>query len=542
MNLKTFIILFFLTLTGGFLRFYGLTQNPISLNTDEVTFAYSAYSTLTTGKDEYGNFLPITFRSVGDYKNPVSIYLLVPSIAIFGLNEFGARAPFVLMGILAIPLFYFLVKLLTADTKLALVTAGFTAISPWHIFYSRFGHDGPMAMVVATLGLVFFLAMIKRKKIIWATAAAFFLVLSMYTYYSERAFIPLLVLLLGFSYFKFIKKNLKLTIIFLTTLLILVSPLAIRSLIGSDLARGAMVFIGLDIDYKRYIILDQSNILLNTPALLFFAAKRYLNYFQPDFLFFNGLNMTHEGSLGVGLLYLFELPFLLLGIWSIGKRKGINKLLIFGWIFLSILPASLTNNEQNPSRVIIALPMVMLFLAAGFLKLLKLTHKIKKTKRIGFYFIYGSVGVVLLIHALLVYIVHWPLDRGEFSFEGNKEAVQYAIDNQYKYDEIVFDQFRGVRAPEIYALFDYYLLFYSKYDPKKYQIEVNDNIDGFGKYRFRKIYWPDDRGKTGTLFIGSPWSLPLKDIKEEEILKRIYLKNGDLALLVVTPLVNPAGK
>ena len=40
--------------------------------------------------------------------------------------------------------------------------------------------------------------------------------------------------------------------------------------------------------------------------------------------------------------------------------------------------------------------------------------------------------------------------------------------------------------------------------------------------------------KKGILFIGSPWSLPKVDLKQANILKKINLSNGVLALLVVS--------
>ena len=81
-------------------------------------------------------------------------------------------------------------------------------------------------------------------------------------------------------------------------------------------------------------------------------------------------------------------------------------------------------------------------------------------------------------------------------------------------------------------------MFYSKYDPATFQIEsklFNKKEAHFNKFTIRPIDWRVDRYKKDTLFIGSPWSLPEKDIKTEEILKKIYLTNGSLAFLIVSP-------
>ncbi|MBU1031655.1 glycosyltransferase family 39 protein, partial [Patescibacteria group bacterium] len=132
-----FVILLALTMLGGFLRFYKITENPISLSIDEVSFGYNAFSILKTGRDEYGKFFPLTFKSTGDYKNPVPIYLMVPSIALFGLNEFGIRFPTALIATLTIPIFFLLFMEISGSFKISLVATALLTISPWHIYYSR---------------------------------------------------------------------------------------------------------------------------------------------------------------------------------------------------------------------------------------------------------------------------------------------------------------------------------------------------------------------------------------------------------------------
>ncbi len=122
--------------------------------------------------------------------------------------------------------------------------------------------------------------------------------------------------------------------------------------------------------------------------------------------------------------------------------------------------------------------------------------------------------------------------------DGTKESVLYALSNKDKYKEIVYDPFRGTEGPYIVNVPHMYILFYSQYDPLKYQTEkkiFGDELFSFNKFTIRPINWREDRAKKGTLFIGSHWSLPQKDIKENEILKKIYLLNGDLALFVVSP-------
>jgi len=92
-KLASFLLILAIFLVGTFLRFYNLGIVPNSMEWDEVSWGYNAYSILRTGKDEYGVSLPISFKAFGDYKQPVYVYSEVIPIAIFGLNSFAVRFP-----------------------------------------------------------------------------------------------------------------------------------------------------------------------------------------------------------------------------------------------------------------------------------------------------------------------------------------------------------------------------------------------------------------------------------------------------------------
>ena len=104
------ILLGLIILVAFFLRFYKVTSIPPSLNWDETSIAYNAYSILKTGKDEWGQVMPLHFKSFGEYKLPAQIYASIPGIAIFGLNELGVRITPVVYGTLTVLFLYFLVE------------------------------------------------------------------------------------------------------------------------------------------------------------------------------------------------------------------------------------------------------------------------------------------------------------------------------------------------------------------------------------------------------------------------------------------------
>ncbi|KKQ92614.1 MAG: hypothetical protein UT14_C0004G0013 [Candidatus Shapirobacteria bacterium GW2011_GWE1_38_92] len=99
-------IIFTLILFAGFIfRFWQLDQYPPSLNWDEISHGYNAYSLLKTGKDQWDTSWPIfNFRAYGDYPTTVNMYLTIPFISIFGLNPITTRLPTAILGYLLIPI------------------------------------------------------------------------------------------------------------------------------------------------------------------------------------------------------------------------------------------------------------------------------------------------------------------------------------------------------------------------------------------------------------------------------------------------------
>ncbi|KKR58602.1 MAG: hypothetical protein UT96_C0002G0005 [Candidatus Woesebacteria bacterium GW2011_GWC2_40_30] len=97
------VILGLIVALAFFLRIYKVTSIPPSLNWDEVSIGYNAYSILKTSKDEWGVKFPLNFKSYGEYKLPAQIYASIPGIAVFGLNEFGVRITPVIYGKVGVP-------------------------------------------------------------------------------------------------------------------------------------------------------------------------------------------------------------------------------------------------------------------------------------------------------------------------------------------------------------------------------------------------------------------------------------------------------
>lgn len=191
---KKKIILVLILLLSFFLRFYKITEIPPSLNWDEASIGYNAYSILKTGRDEWGQKFPLHFKSYGEYKLPAQIYFSIPGIAIFGLNELGVRITPVIYGSLTVLLLYFLAKELFENDLIALLSSFLLAISPWHIQLTRASFESSFSVFWVVMGM--WLLVKGFKKPIWWVYSAIPFIISVYTYNSARIFTPILLLVI----------------------------------------------------------------------------------------------------------------------------------------------------------------------------------------------------------------------------------------------------------------------------------------------------------------------------------------------------------
>jgi len=546
-NKLLFLGLFFILLISGVLRFWNLSEYPIHLTIDEVAIGYNAYSILKTGRDEHGSFLPLAFKSTGDWKPPVLVYLMVPSVALFGLNEFGVRFPMALVGTITPFVVFLLIKKLSNNLLLSFLTAFSLAISPWHIHYSRASFEAVVALFFLLLGTLFFLEGKEGRKGLFLLSIIF-LVLSMYAYHAERIFTPIFFLMLVFLYRKEVFSLGKNLILFLGIGFLFFLPLLLMMLDPRGQTRAKMTFISQDIEISRELHLPEEKLSLtqkildnNLLILGNFWIKRYLNYWDPRFIFFKGMKLTLPDCPDIGILHLFEIPFFIVGVlvFFFGKEKFISaagkKLIIF-WLLLGPFPASLANNDQHTLRSLTTIPAFQFLIGVGLYFVWEKWVKNSIVRKI----LAGAIMFLMFIFSLFyyfdLYYIHHPFQFSEYYDYGYKEMSLFAWENQTKFERIIVDYNFGSLGPYLTGVPHLYILFYGKYDPASYQNRPNLNSNDFANFYFRPINWREDSNLKNTLFIGSPWSLPLDGIKEEQILKKVYFKNGNLGFLAVKNL------
>lgn len=540
---KVFLFLICISLLSLFLRFYKLDKNPPSLTGDEISFGYAAYSIMETGRDESGRFLPLVIQSIGDYKNPLPAYLMVLSFKAFGVSDFAIRFQNAFFGSLFVLFFFFFLRYLLKKDTPALLGSLVIATSPWNIFYSRFAYEPLIASFFSFIGIWLFIRMLDERKVKWSFLSSFFMVLAMYTGFAQRLFIAIFVPVVLIFKIRSLIKMKKHLFVFALSFLLLSLPLAYISLFQGASTRFRMVFIANDIDYVRYVIFGYLNNLSDYFYLFFFWLKRCVNYLQPSFIFSEALHVVMPGNLGLGLLYPFEFLFLCFGLFAFLRWEHKSKGIILVWLFTGIIPDSITNNEQHAGRLLHLTPIFFLIITFGILAFYDYFSKLKNT----FFKLSLILSLVLIIvfnlaFAFLVFRVHFPYQKSESFDEGLREAVFAVLKYQDKYEKVIFDIRRGVDGPYMVSNPHMYFLFYSKYDPRKYQTieKVKDIYPDdepyftFDKYSFGYINWYRDSLLKKTLLVGSPWSFLDEKILGDRLLEKIYLSNGKAAFYIVS--------
>ncbi|MBI3379803.1 glycosyltransferase family 39 protein [Candidatus Gottesmanbacteria bacterium] len=538
------------------LRFYKLGQVPISLEWDEVALGYDAYSILNTGKDQFGKFFPSTFRSLDDYKPPIYEYATVPPVAIFGLNEFAVRFPSALFGTLTVLLTYLLVKVIfdqipqfkKSSLNIALIASFLLAISPWHLQFSRAAFEVNLSVFITVAALLSFFIGLKKPK--YFLLSSFLFGFDLFSYHSTRVITPLLLIFLFFIFNKNLPSRKTVLgflaiygLFFLGFIPILLSPDAqIRFRATNIFNPGARytdekdlpkIFLDKRLEDKNAgfelagKIFHNQRLIYTDYDTLKKAFFKYLSHFDFEFLFVKGDAPLHHAP-DFGLLYLWEFPFLITGLFFMFKN-GLNRYSVFLpiWMLLAPLPVAVTREAPHAVRSELILPTFQIFTAVGLIVFL---NKIKNESHwVKFSLVSLAVSLLMINNSnyLHQYFVHTNYDLSKYWLYGRKEAVEFTEQNKVNFDKVLVSM--KVDMPFIFWLF------YSKYPPETYLHEGGTVSGGFAnernhfdKYEFRNFDYNSLPSNENLLLVGTPDSFP----DDAKILKTIYYLDGTQALKI----------
>ena len=556
------IILTIIILLSIFLRLWRIPEVPVSLFGDELDVGYQAYSILKTGRDYNGNFMPLHFQSLAEWRTPLYLYAAVPTVGLFGVSPLGVRLPAAIFGILGIWGLYLLVREITKNEKLALISAFVLTLSPWHIQYSRGGFEATMLISFLLFGLYFFFRSLQENRFLWISVA--FLVFTPWIYSTAKLFTPIMMAFLFLIWRKDILRLPKISLIKAAAVgLILGIPIAYSTIFGG----GAQRFSYLSVFSDPTTEPEGGTARLNdarvrgelgtglNPTFIdrvlhnkftFWGTnitKNYFESFSTEFLFTKGdLNLRH--SIGMGEFYKIEALVLLLGMIFFFTSKTLSvkhKALVVFWILVGVIPAAITREGgKHATRLILILPPMILLISYGMMSLLDILKGKFKLFPFAFYLSILALCFGIYLHN---YYSHYPWTSERWWHAGWREGISSIKEVEGNYDRVGISM-AGEPAWIFFA--GHYM-----YPPDKWQKDFpigNDiEVAGFGKVsHIDKFYFGSPSGglyewgqvmDSKTLYLANASEVKINLILEPErtpgdltLLKSIAYPSGEPAM------------
>ena len=569
LTINKFIVI--VLLIASFLRLYKLDQVPVSLFGDELDLGYQAYSILKTGRDYSGNFMPLHFQSLAEWRTPLYLYSAVPTVAIFGISPFGVRLPAAIFGILGVWLFYLLVReLLKSDIQnefqnrvFPILAALILAISPWHIQYSRAGFEVTQMLTLFTAGILLFLkGLVNPKLLPWSAVC---LSLTPWVYSTAKLFTPIIITVLILVWRReLLKVSRKWILLTVSAFMIVGLPIALSTVFGGGMARFSYLSIFTDPtvvpqvgwDRLRDARVSDPNIQFgvqpNIVDKLFHnkflswgntLASNYLQVFSTQFLFIKGdLNLRHSIS-EVAQFYRIEVIFLLAGIafFLISKIDTKVKTFLIVWLLVAPLPAILTRDGgMHASRLFFILPVMILIISFGIFGII---DRASKSYRTVTKIIILTAYIAAFIFYQHSYWVHYPWESERWWHSGWREAIQTVKAEEKNYDRVIIST--AGEPPWIFFAGWY------EYSPGIWHDNFpfpKTNLQGYGEVsHIGKFYFASPTLKSGiyslsefldekTLYVANAKEFNVNIIKDPETLP----KNLRLIRSVAYPSGEPA--
>lgn len=557
--LKTHLILILLILSF-ILRIYNINNVPASLFGDEMDVGYHAYSILKTGRDYSGDFMPLHFHSLAEWRTPLYLYSAVPTVAMFGISPLGVRLPAVIFGVLGVYGIYLLFRLMFKNENIGIISAFLLSINPWHLQYSRAGFEVTMLLAFLIFGLYFFFKSINGNgKYLWISLLL--LVLTPLIYSTAKLFTLMLLFFLLITYKKEIftisKKYIFWTIVTglvfggVTTYAVLFSGGSQRfnyiSVFSDPVTEPEIGVARLNDsrvrgEYGTGIAPKLLDRIMHN-KFVYWSEKisnNYIKSFSTDFLFVNGDPNPRHMIDGMGMFYKIDILLLIVGViyfFSDKNQNYKNKLLVLFWILAGIIPSAITRDGgDHATRLITILPTFVLLMSYGYFNLPKLLK-----------YLYIATLALLFVFYLHSYYVHYPSESERWWHYGWKQAISSIKEIDGDYDKVIITMKDEPAWIFFAAAYEYNPEMWQKEFPVGNDVELNGfgKVSHTGKFYFASpeegIYSLENVIDRKTLYLASAkevaWNL-LMDPKLKpnglKLIKSVAFPSGEPAFYIFT--------
>lgn len=487
MQRRAWLLLLIVTALALTLRIYRLDEVPPGFFRDEAAIGVDAQSVAETGKDIHGARYPVLFRALDDWKHPLYVYGAVASVRALGPTKLAVRLPAAVFGAATVFLLALLALELTRDPRVAIASALFLAVTPWHVQYSR------MAWESVTLGFSIVLALFlffraRRLGGSWrhALAGAAF-GLALYSYTAAKLLVPAFLVALAAiekrdaKWIRFVADRVRRQAEKAPAPPIPIAPSeppvpvpAVSRRDGVFLAVAFLLVVApmiwvqaehwddIQTRFRAVSVFREENPLLA-------AWRSYVAHLSPRFLFLEGDANARQGLPGFGGLLVATAPLCAIGLLRAFARMEPEDLILVAWTAIYPLGATLTSEGiPHASRSFLAVPLFALLAGSGLalvLDRLEGTRSRAVAATVVLALALGNAGV-----ALRSYFLEYPgIPAVVSAWDGGVQELTRAL--EAKRAELARVHFAHDLDPRITRA---HILFFRGFDPRTFDPEKPD--------------------------------------------------------------------
>lgn len=354
------LFLLLILIAGIALRVWDFGSIPGGVNQDGAMAAVDAKALADYGTDRFGTWLPCHLYAWGyGQMSSLMSYLIAPLVKLFGLSVVTMRIPSLLCSI-AGGVFFWLFMRDVFGERAGLIAALLVAINPWHLIQSRWALDCNLLPHFFMGGLYFLNRGLTEKKRFLYISMLFF-GLCMYCYGITIYTVPLF--LVAVCAFYMIKKRVTLRNAAVCALVYLL-------IAWPFILTMAVNFFGWDTIELPFVTIQHFTASVRAGDILFFSDKP-IEQLIANFKSLLNVTLLQVKDLpwndmdGFGTMYLFTVPFAILGLFGFFKGRGADNKWLALFALLTGIWVGIVTNGVNVNRINIIYYAELMFITLG---------------------------------------------------------------------------------------------------------------------------------------------------------------------------------
>jgi len=372
-----------ITLALVWSRFVDLGKFPPGLSNDETEYVVSGKSYSLHGRDVSGYGLPLSLiKSETDgVISPIPAIMSAPFLTGRQLNLATARWPYATANIITAVGIFFIIYLLTKNTRAGWVGMIWFLVNPWSVYMAHNTADAPMALMFYVWGVVLYL----KNSGAGLIPAMILFTAGFFSYHGAKPQLLPLVLVISFYRYKWAINKLSLKQAGL--MIVFAASLTAMFVLAAKKIPGAIILGGenttaVQVEQIKFAVNESrrksieawfSPVFVNKyTETIKVLTEKYLNTFSLNTLFLSGDERATYHFGRQGLFYLFDTVLILIGAVTLFRKKPQAAGLLLLIIFIAPVSTVISSVETSViNRSFMLLPSLIIFAGYGLYFLAK---------------------------------------------------------------------------------------------------------------------------------------------------------------------------